>query len=93
MELNEMIDFNNDNLNGDKRVLVKFEGGKKPPQEAFIGPGTNVDDFLRHFGLNNRDYVLSKGMPDTVFGANEVLYRVVNNGEALFVTSNVDAGL
>ena len=83
----------NENQDGIKKALVKFSGGIKEPQEVLLGPGTCSMDLLEHLGLNKSDYHLSKGSSDTVFGDDEILYSRVNNGDCLFVTSKVDAGI
>lgn len=75
-----------------KRILVKFSGGMKPPQQALVGPGTTAQDLLKHLGLSARDYNLSSGTGDSTFGMNEVIYPHVQDGDLLFVTSRVDAG-
>ena len=48
-----------------KRILVKFSGGMKPPQQVLVGPGTTAQDLLRHLGLSARDYNLSSGTGDS----------------------------
>lgn len=77
---------------GVKRILVKFSGGMKPPQEVHVGPGTTAKDLLRHLGLYANDYNLSMGPSDSTFGGNEVIYPKIKDGDLLFVTSRVDAG-
>jgi hypothetical protein len=76
-----------------KRILVKFSGGMKPPQQALVGPGTTAQDLLQHLGLSATDYNLSSGTGDTTFGMNEGIYPNVKDGDLLFVTSRVDAGI
>ncbi len=78
---------------GMKRILIKFAGGLKPPQEVMIGPGTNSFDLLNQLGLDGTGYQLSKGTPDSTFGTDEILYPNINDGDLLYVTSMVDAGL
>ena len=75
-----------------KRVLVKYTGGTKPPQEALIGPGTTTDDLLNHLNLSAQDFNLSRGTGDSIFGMKEPLYDKLIDGDLLFVTSRVDAG-
>lgn len=75
-----------------KRVLVKYTGGTKQPQEALIGPGTTADDLLNHLGLSAQDFNLSRGTGDSIFGMKEPLYDKIIDGDLLFVTSRVDAG-
>jgi hypothetical protein len=77
---------------GIKRILVKFSGGMRPPQEALIGPGTTAEELLGHLKLSARDYNLSAGTGDSTFGMTEVIYPQVQDGDLLFVTSRVDAG-
>ena len=77
---------------GTKRVLIKFAGGSRQPQQALIGPGTTSYELLRHLGLS-RDYALSAGTANTTFSGNEILYPLVNDGDLLFVSSLVDAGI
>ena len=78
---------------GTKRLLVKFSGGTRPPQEIIVGPGTNASDLLEHLGMNPRDFNLSLGgSVDSIFGEDEAIYPKVNDGDLLFVTSRVDAG-
>ena len=82
-----------DSQDGLKRVLIKFVGGTRPPQEAFIGPGTTSSDLLMELGLDNKGFLISKGSADSTFGVDEVLYPVLQDGDLLYVSSHVDAGL
>ena len=75
-----------------KRVLVKFSGGMRPPQETLIGPGTTANELLKHLGLSASDFSLSKGSGDSTYGINEHIYPDLIDGDLLFVTSRVDAG-
>jgi len=75
-----------------RRVVVKFPGGHRPPQQIDISPGGTASHLLSHLGLNSKDYVISKGSAGTEFGANEDLYSASSDGEWLYVTSRVDAG-
>ena len=77
---------------GVKRVLVKFSGGMMPPKEAVVGPGTTAQELLYHLGLSADDYNLSMGSGNSVFGLDESIYPMINDGSLLFVTSRVDAG-
>ena len=77
---------------GTKRILVKFVGGTKPPQEAFITPGTTTSDLLRELGLDNKGFLLSKGSNETTFGIDEVLFPVLEDGDLIYASSHVDAG-
>jgi hypothetical protein len=77
---------------GVKRVLVKFSGGTRPPQETLIGPGTTSKELLRHLGLSAKDFNLSKGSADSTYGLDEPIYPDLVDGDLLFVTSRVDAG-
>jgi hypothetical protein len=76
---------------GVKRVLIKFPGGMRPPQQALVGPGSTTQDLLNHLGLS-RDYALSAGTGDTTFGLSEIIYPLISDGDLLFATSRVDAG-
>jgi hypothetical protein len=78
---------------GIKRVLIKFSGGARPPQEVMVGPGTCATDLLEHLGLGARDYNLSLSTSlDSIFGVDEPVYPMIKDGDLLFVTSRVDAG-
>ena len=77
---------------GMKRILVKFVGGGREPQEVFIGPGTTTSDLLRELGLDSANYFISKGTAETTFGPDEILYPSLSDGDLLYVSSMVDAG-
>ena len=77
---------------GVKRILVKFVGGTRPPQEVFLGPGTTTSDLLGQLKLDRRGFFISKGTADSTFGLDEVLAPSVRDGDLLFVSSHVDAG-
>ena len=83
---------NNRNTGELKRILVKFVGGTRDPQEVFIGPGTTTADLLRELNLDTNDFFVSKGTADTMFGADESLYPVLEDGGLIYVSSRVDAG-
>jgi len=82
-----------DEFQDGKRVLVKFSGGTKPAQDVVIGPGTNASDLFNHLGLKGNEFLLSKGTTDTVFGADEALYPQISDGESLYATTSVEAGI
>ena len=75
-----------------KRVLFKFSGGMRPPQETLIGPGTTSNELLKYLELSAKDFNLSKGSGDSTYGLNEQIYPDLIDGDLLFVTSRVDAG-
>ena len=77
---------------GLKRILIKFAGGTRPPQEVFIGPGTTTTDLLKELKLDSKGFFISKGTADTTFGADEILYPLLEDGDLLYVSSHVDAG-
>jgi hypothetical protein len=77
---------------GLKRILVKFVGGTKPPQEVFIGPGTKTSDLLKELGLDRKGFIISRGTEDSTFGVEEVLYPSLEDGDLVYVSSHVDAG-
>ena len=77
---------------GLKRVLVKFVGGTREPQEVFIGPGTTSTDLLKELKLDTNGFCVSKGTADTMFGPDETLYPLLENGGLVYVSSRVDAG-
>ena len=77
---------------GMKRILVKFVGGTRQPQEVFIGPGTTASDLLVELGLDRNGFYVSKGTADTTFGVDEALYPSLRDGDLLYVSSQVDAG-
>jgi len=81
-----------DDEQGLKRVLVKFVGGTKEPQEVFVGPGTTAADLLRELKLDTNGFFLSKGTADTMFGADEIIYPLLEDGDLVYVSSRVDAG-
>ena len=76
----------------DKRILVKFAGGMRQSQEVVIGPGTTTSDLLKHLGLDSRNFLISMGTPNSIFGNNENIYSRVQDGDQLFISSKVDAG-
>jgi hypothetical protein len=78
---------------GLKRILVKFVGGGRPPQEVFLGPGTTTSDLLKQLGLDRTGFFVSKGTADSTFGIDENLYPLLRDGDLLYVSSHVDAGL
>ena len=75
-----------------RRVVVKFPGGHRPPQQINVSPGGTASQLLNHLGLDSRNYVISKGSAGTEFGSDENLYPSSSDGEWLYVTSRVDAG-
>ncbi len=75
-----------------RRVVVKFPGGHRPPQQIHVSPGGTASQLLNHLGLDSDNYVISKGSAGTEFGADEDLYSSSSDGEWLYVTSRVDAG-
>ncbi len=81
-----------DSPQGTKRILIKFVGGTKPPQEVLIRPGTTTTDLLKELGLDSRGYFISKGSPDSTFGVDEALYPLLQDGDLIYVSSHVDAG-
>ena len=86
---------NTDNIGAEqglKRILVKFVGGTRDPQEVFIGPGTTTTDLLRELKFDANGFFISKGTADTMFGADEILYPLLEDGGLVYVSSRVDAG-
>ncbi len=77
---------------GLKRVLVKFVGGTRPPQEVFLGPGTTTSDLLAQLKLDRKGFFVSKGTADSTFGIDENLYPALRDGDLVYVSSHVDAG-
>ena len=77
---------------GLKRILVKFVGGTRDPQEVFIGPGTTAADLLRELKLDTNGFFVSRGTADTMFGRDETLYPLLEDGGLVYVSSRVDAG-
>lgn len=77
---------------GTKLITVKFASGLRAPESHIIPPGATAAELLQQMGLG-RDFQLSKGTPDTVFGQDEPLYPNIQDGDLLFVTSRVDAGI
>lgn len=89
------IQTTNNNRNTDqrlKRILIKFVGGTRDPQEVFIGPGTTTADLLTELKLDTNGFFVSKGTADSVFGADEILYPLLEDGGLIYVSSRVDAG-
>jgi hypothetical protein len=80
------------NGQGLKRILVKFVGGTREPQEVHIGPGTTAADLLRELRLDKNGFFVSKGAADSIFGADESLYPSLEDGGLVYVSSRVDAG-
>jgi hypothetical protein len=76
-----------------RTIVVKFPGGRRPPQQINVFPGGTASELLNHLGLNSKDYVISRGSAGTEFGDDEDLYSSTSDGEWLYVTSRVDAGL
>jgi hypothetical protein len=83
---------NNRNTEELKRILIKFVGGAKDPQEVFIGPGTTTADLLRELNLDTNGFFVSKGTEDTTFGVDEALYPQLEDGGLVYVASQVTAG-
>ena len=83
---------NNTNTEELKRILIKFVGGAKDPQEVFIGPGTTTADLLRELNLDTNGFFVSKGTEDTTFGVDEALYPQLEDGGLVYVASQVTAG-
>jgi hypothetical protein len=81
-----------DSQSGLKRILVKFVGGTRQPQEVFIGPGTTTSDLLTQLKLDKRGFFISKGTADSTFGIDENLYPALRDGDLVYVSSQVDAG-
>jgi hypothetical protein len=77
---------------GLKRILVKFVGGTRPPQEVFLGPGSTSSDVLGQLKLDRRGFFISKGPADSTFGLDENLYPSLLDGDMVYVSSHVDAG-
>lgn len=77
--------------NNGKQVTVKFASGARPAEIFQVPPGATAAELLQQLGLG-RDFCLSKGTPDSVFGMDEPLYPQIQDGDLLFVTSRVDAG-
>jgi len=88
----QTTDNNRNNEQGLKRILVKFVGGEKEPQEVFIAPGTTTADLLRELDLDTNSYSVDRGQADTMFGADESLYPLLEDGGLIYVSSRVDAG-
>jgi hypothetical protein len=83
---------NNRNTEELKRILIKFVGGAKDPQEVFIGPGTTTADLLRELNLDTNGFFVSKGTEDTTFGVDEAIYPQLEDGGLVYVASQVTAG-
>ena len=77
---------------GLKRILVKFVGGTRPPQEVFLGPGTTSAELLAQLKLDSTGFFISKGTADSTFGIDENLYPSLRDGDLVYVSSHVDAG-
>ena len=77
---------------GLKRILVKFVGGTRPPQEVFLGPGTTSRDLLAQLKLDRAGFFISKGTADSTFGIDENLYPSLRDGDLVYISSHVDAG-
>ena len=78
----------------DKRALVKFAGAGREAKEVIIGPGSTYGDLLSFLNLYGDDYYISKdGSPSTALKKNQVIYPYIEDGETLYVTANVDAGI
>lgn len=77
---------------GLKRILVKFAGGTRQPQEVLIGPGTTTSDLLNELKLDRNGFFVSKGTADSTFGIDETLYPLLRDGDLVYVSSHVDAG-
>ena len=88
----QRTDNNRNNEQGLKRILVKFVGGEKEPQEVFIAPGTTTADLLRELNLDTNGFFVSKGTEDTTFGVDEALYPQLEDGGLVYVASQVTAG-
>lgn len=73
--------------------MVKFPGSSKNPIQLLVPPGATASELLQHLGLKPGDFIVSKGSADTVFGKDEPLHPALSDGDCLYVTSAVDAGL
>lgn len=87
-----MENYDREQQEGMKRILIKFVGGTRQPQEVFIGPGTTAADLLIELSLDKKGFYVSKGTADTTFGIDETLYPSLKDGDLLYVSSQVDAG-
>lgn len=76
----------------DKKVLVKFPGGTRQPQEVLIGPGVTAWDLMQKFDIDARDYDLNPSGSNRLLKKSDSLYPHVQNGGSLYVTSKIDAG-
>lgn len=81
-----------DRPTGAKLATIKYVGGNKPPETIFILPGNTTEEILFRLGLDE-NFHLSKGDTNAPFGFNEVIYNQVEDGQLLFVSSLVDAGI
>ena len=75
-----------------KLVTVKFVSGTREPETLVIVPGITTSEILSQLGLGV-DFQLSKGTADTVLGQNEPVYPNIQDGDLLFASSRVDAGI
>jgi hypothetical protein len=89
---NKMELQNTEQEQGLKRILVKFVGGFKEPQEVYIGPGTTASDLLKELKLDTKGFFLNKGTNDTTFGVDEALYPSLDDGDLVYVSSHIEAG-
>ena len=76
----------------DKKVLVKFPGGTRQPQEGLIGPGVTAWDLMQKFGIDAGDYDLNTSGSNRFIKKSDSLYPHIQNGGSLYVTSKIDAG-
>ena len=74
-----------------RHATIKYMAGQRPAENVAIQPGVTAGELLQQLGLG-QGYQVSKGGVDTVFGHAEPLWPRVNDGDALYVTSVVDAG-
>ena len=77
-----------------KAISVKSTGGTKPIENVTVMPGTTVREVLAALKLDANDYQLSeRSRPEVVFGADDVLYARVEDGDLVLASAKVDAGV
>lgn len=77
-----------------KNVGIKFVGSKRATETVALVPGNTVSDVLTSLGLDTAGYALSDARnPDNVFRGGDDLYARVNDGDMLYASANVTAGV
>ena len=77
-----------------KRLAVKFAGTNRPTETLNIAPGTLTRDVMRELALDPAGFHLVHGTnPDLIYGLDDVIYARVQDGDLVYATARVEAGV